>query len=889
MGSKKVLLDFTNCTDVYKILKNMSVFYVVSKIFDFDLQVSFDSKSDLSEYLLFSGIDISNNNDTRLYRKIDNLKIQWKLLTSQKKDFRIPMENVLCTYEQIPTKNLTEYHKYIETFFSEVIKRKHDDFIQLFPDTSIVMICDKPSVDKRLLLHHQNKPVHIFCKTLTVYKYLRDISSENILLKMMENVKEEIDILFVISKNRAFYHNNRITHSLPLYLSLKQEYLNIECFPARLGGYYKTFLTPLLDKKVKVVINTDYYLLSRFTKEFEILLKRYENINIVDKKKRGVCKICVNEDAPFETVEDEIGMFSLFDSKITLPHDILREYKRISHYNNDKNTGLLNTYFEHIFVIHLRNDLSRIKNLLMIDDHHVRYYVVDAISYKESAIVSDFVDTVLFRNFYDDTLYKENKYNTVSRGSICLNLTNILVMNYCIDKSYKEILMFEDDVVFHRDIATLFPIYFKNIPSDWQVAQFGSKQNYPYKLRKHNEFWNIPNEETWATHAYALKNCLHTIRDFFSLFTHPIDVTLQKIGLLKKYVSRKDLFITFLQDIDSNIQVNSEIYGQWGWDIKDYITKPNKKFISYINEKRHFGNGWDLIYKVFLDVSDLNDTNHLFFDFADEIFGWESWKLNSDIRNGLPKPYNTNWSGIIHHPYTLPDYFGDMISVENYMNTSLWRTCVKNNKKLFALSHYLKSQILEHHDLNIIVLKHPIILDNLEKFSLEKYYNNKERKIVAVGWSFRKLNSIYKLHQPPGFQKVWLCNGYEKLPLLHEESNRENYEPILDEVKILPKLSHDEYYKILCSNIVFLDFIDASANNAIVECINTHTPMLIRRHPAVVEYLGDGYPMYFYDLDNVYELLQDEIISSTVKYLKELSQNEEFKIHSFFNKIYSHL
>ena len=96
----------------------------------------------------------------------------------------------------------------------------------------------------------------------------------------------------------------------------------------------------------------------------------------------------------------------------------------------------------------------------------------------------------------------------------------------------------------------------------------------------------------------------------------------------------------------------------------------------------------------------------------------------------------------------------------------------------------------------------------------------------------------------------------------------------------------EEYDDILSKNIVFVDLFDASANNTVLECIIRNTPIIINRLPAVVEYLGAEYPLYFNNLEQVNNLLnQDNLIRAT-EYLKNLDKRE-LNIEYFTKKIFS--
>jgi hypothetical protein len=70
----------------------------------------------------------------------------------------------------------------------------------------------------------------------------------------------------------------------------------------------------------------------------------------------------------------------------------------------------------------------------------------------------------------------------------------------------------------------------------------------------------------------------------------------------------------------------------------------------------------------------------------------------------------------------------------------------------------------------------------------------------------------------------------------------------INSVKIISHLRNDEYDEMLTQNIVFCNLIDASAVNTLIECIARNTPIIISRLPAVVELLGNNYPLY---IDNL--------------------------------------
>jgi hypothetical protein len=86
-------------------------------------------------------------------------------------------------------------------------------------------------------------------------------------------------------------------------------------------------------------------------------------------------------------------------------------------------------------------------------------------------------------------------------------------------------------------------------------------------------------------------------------------------------------------------------------------------------------------------------------------------------------------------------------------------------------------------------------------------------------------------------------------------------------------LNAKEFDKIFINTIQFIDLEDASANNGVIECIRRNTPLLISKHPAVIEYLGENYPFYFSSLEEANIKINDTIlIKETHDYLKSMDK-----------------
>jgi len=90
---------------------------------------------------------------------------------------------------------------------------------------------------------------------------------------------------------------------------------------------------------------------------------------------------------------------------------------------------------------------------------------------------------------------------------------------------------------------------------------------------------------------------------------------------------------------------------------------------------------------------------------------------------------------------------------------------------------------------------------------------------------------------PPYFGKTtpnnWFRHMFQYLEFICEQT------PVLEYV------DNNLYDALLTMNLVFLHLVDGSAINTLLECVVRCTPIIVNRHPAVVEVLGEDYPLYY--------------------------------------------
>jgi hypothetical protein len=298
-------------------------------------------------------------------------------------------------------------------------------------------------------------------------------------------------------------------------------------------------------------------------------------------------------------------------------------------------------------------------------------------------------------------------------------------------------------------------------------------------------------------------------------------------------------------------------------------------FKSFDTKTDHRG-GWNIVKNSLKQFVNPN-SDILFLDVADGHFLWEE-------KHKITK----KWFGFIHLTPITPDYLYNILNLNYLFENKHFTDSLSNCLFLLTLSNYITDFI--KHKLNELGIKievftifHPTDTQCL-KFKLENYRENKNKNIIQVGQQLRKLSSIYCLNTQ--FEKIWLT-GFKDQRRCYDMLFREveyfgyknlNYESV--DMKFVD--SFDQYDKLFTENIIFIDLFDAAANNVVIECLARNTPLLVNKISGITDYLGENYPLYFTNFDDINNLLLDENIEKAHNYLKTL--NKEYLNIEFFTK-----
>lgn len=251
-----------------------------------------------------------------------------------------------------------------------------------------------------------------------------------------------------------------------------------------------------------------------------------------------------------------------------------------------------------------------------------------------------------------------------------------------------------------------------------------------------------------------------------------------------------------------------------------------------------------------------------------------------------PPTWREPWVGIFHYPPNLPEWLAPSSHPSRVFAEKRFRKSAPHLKGAIALSDYLAEWLRGELSVPVTVIKHPTEFPEA-RFRWEAFVANQEKKLVQVGWFLRNYRAIYQVGVPPGFTKVHLTQDKPHVLQAQERTDKHtalSKRPDVGETRVVSWLENDEYDRLFTENIIFMELLDASANNAVIESIVRETPLVVNRHPAVVEYLGAEYPLFYDDLHEVEHLLTMPLIEEAHRYLRAMDK-EDLRVEHFAERL----
>jgi len=278
---------------------------------------------------------------------------------------------------------------------------------------------------------------------------------------------------------------------------------------------------------------------------------------------------------------------------------------------------------------------------------------------------------------------------------------------------------------------------------------------------------------------------------------------------------------------------------------------------------------------------------------------WELYEISDfdyellERSYGKPKTYEQPWIGFWHNPPDLRGYVSSNDVVHTPQNV-LMRTEFKKSleycKGIFVFSRTMANWVekifsLYDYKIPVSVVIHPT--ETMPKRLCFSYSNTKI--LLQVGSWLRDCLFLFKLKVR--MEKIWVIGDENALRRLCDDifstKNTEFYETakkiksilesgyesnkkynLTHDVSII-KLSNEKYDIFLSKNIVITNVKGSSTNNGVIECIARKTPLLINKIDAVREYLGEDYPMYYNNINEVQNMINSDGLENLIKKTSE--------------------
>ena len=301
------------------------------------------------------------------------------------------------------------------------------------------------------------------------------------------------------------------------------------------------------------------------------------------------------------------------------------------------------------------------------------------------------------------------------------------------------------------------------------------------------------------------------------------------------------------------------------------------------SEHGRCGPSWSEIEKTF----DNYDGDSTLVTFVEAEYDFNIAKSSHEIEG--------DWIGIIHDPLDTHKYYKNHGKCRNHLKGKGFRKSLQRCKGLFFLTktecEKWKNAL---HDLGYNHIKcdyglHPI-QNHEHRFSWDAFLENDNKRIIQTGYWLRIPYSIFKLNVPHEYKKTivpyddrqrWYLKLFGKTDGVWVDKQERNS---VDKVNHLP---YEDYVGMLTKNILYMELCEVSANNTILDAILMNTPLIVNKLDGVVEYLGEDYPLYFENRDEVYDLLNSsDKLEETYIYLKKMDKSR-FSLENFGKSIFN--
>jgi hypothetical protein len=310
----------------------------------------------------------------------------------------------------------------------------------------------------------------------------------------------------------------------------------------------------------------------------------------------------------------------------------------------------------------------------------------------------------------------------------------------------------------------------------------------------------------------------------------------------------------------------------------------------YYNSKSHMISWSDVKIKGSSHIARLPDSTIVIYNNGWTTEGTPTEEEFETLVSIKEQEISVPWIGFWHNPQEMPTWFDGCHSPEEILKRDFMKRSLKSCLGIITLSNHLGNWLkinipkATKTTVPIYSLVHPTEIPELN-FNFDKFLANPNKLLIQIGYWLRHRTAINHITGFKGdeeiYKRVWLYGAKHALDLLDEECEFEGTSADFEGVYI-DRVDNDQYDRLFVNNIVFLKIFKSSANNAIIECMARNTPVIVNRDPAIVEYLGIDYPLFYDTLEEAQAMIFDfDLIKKAHNYMLSEKLLEKVKFEPF--------
>ncbi len=617
------------------------------------------------------------------------------------------------------------------------------------------------------------------------------------------------------------------------------------------------------------------YIIVRHKQDYALIKNRFDNL------------------IPCEYIQDIVFMYDVngYKTKIInkkcvglfLSQPKLKNEDSLNDYNNIINYYLKNNYTIKLFNMcysENMNESDYFANKLILENIPKKYkHLVKLVSNKSFEKSIKTIDFAICERFHSHILCLINNIPFISFGNTLkvkkllddLELNELLCNSYdinnlninCKNKIFK---------AYKNTYPSVIKFYSRLINTDLDDLIIHPKNKIKY-------YFSDDKINTLCETSFKMNNTNNILMNIFGTTNLEYKWGLED-KIKKNILTIDDIKWLIEQSIYKHYYLHLINYGSNKGGISGLLNGFNIDYIDQYDRTGCHRSGWRYVVDNINNNLSSSNINCIKLDlYVDRTFHWSK----NDMINNQPSiiPYKTYWVGFIHHTLYKDESNYNCIEL---LKNKYFIESLKYCKCLIFLSKYLKDNFQKLANINNIKLPnlynlyHPAEFINSDKLWHYKLWKG---DVIQIGSWMRDMNAIDELN-------------YNKKHILIGKQSENKYIcntniKILHHVNKIDYLNNDDYDDILSRYVVFIKLFDASAVNTLIECIVRNTPIIINKLPAIIEYLGEDYPLYYNNIEDVPLLLKRRLFNNKIKkahkYLKNM--NKDFlKIDNFLNSLY---